>query len=1010
MKKTVKRAAVILFAFAAIAFFVYAIGVYSQKAIADNAVVAVKDLKTNYDKGETLVIPKTAGVEYEGKTLAAKNCYLLYPEGNAMTGRTFTLSETGRYTLVLEADYNGERISASATFTVNDDLYTIDNADSYVEYASLNSYFAKGGMNKGLSLHLTDGATFTYKEPINVYENSLADILRFNLMRKDNKVEYLTIRLTDCYDPSIALDITYWKVSMEEFVILTAGQKGYSALGLNEAKTDKGETGKYVIDGKQYNVGIFGTEVEGNRNRVDNQNLNNITLTLDTSDKAAIKIYESTDTEAHTKLVTQLNNEKLYSYKFPGFTNGNVFLSITASGLKNVKYADVEIGELAGRRNEELNRMGKFADVEPPIIEIEGDETDNRIYTGLYAKVPSAIARDASGIAKEIDYTVWNNYDGYPKTAISVTDGKFLPEKDGAYTVVYTAEDRYGNRAEKTFTLRTAGKKSTGIEVFTQSLGEIYAGDFVNLFDYTVDSLCKTQKVKVTLIYPDKTEKEITSDSVIIERAGEYVVRYDYEDAYYSGSKEYAFTVRSSEKPVFERAFVPVPARFIKNASYTAEEVAAFAYTESGKTAVGVKGYVSFDGGEYKEFARTNFTVTASRSVKIKYACEGNESVYIESETVPVAEVGYGTTRLAVADYFYGDFTNSADLRKIVYSSDKSGTAKLGFSGVTLLSAFSIDFAVAAENKISSLEIVFTDYYDTTKTASVKLFGTQGAYSYSIGNEKGTLLNSWKGAKTRLSYSDGAITIGSSSMKADFGFVSDLCLVQMIFEGVEEGFEFELYTFCGQTFTKNTTRDTVAPMISVKSPEKIRGLGDSYNTEIPCVADVLSPSPLINRTLTVYREGKVYTGEDGVKYEKVSASRSYEIKFTEYGTYLFIYEYSDGAGYTVDVRFNVLVIDNVPPIVKFVDVPNGTVKVKAGELVTPLEVSVSDNETAEEDISVWTIVYDEEGRLVAYVEKSVSDSSKYAFTLGKKGRYKAYVYCTDATGNYSYLTYEIEAE
>lgn len=1008
MKRTIKRTILILIAFAAVSFSALAIGFIMRNAAADNAVVSIETLKTSYDRGETLVVPENAGIEYGGKILAAENCYLVSPDGKALSGRTFELSATGRYTLVLETTSEGKRISANKTFTVNENLYDLDSEESYIEYKGLNSAFANGGMTKGLSLHLTDGATFTYKQPINIYEKSLTDILRFNLMRRDNFVEYLTVRLTDCYDPSLAIDITYWKVSMEEYVAMTAGQKGNSSLGLVEAKTDSGETGKYVIDGKQYNVGIFGTEVEGNRNRADNQNVNNITLSLDTSDRAAIKIYESTDTEKHTKLITELNNDKLYAYKFPGFTNGNVFLSITASGFKNVKYADVEIGEIMGERNEELNRMGKYIDVEPPIITLGGNETDNRIYTGLYAKLPSAVARDASGIAKDVDYTVWYNYYGYPKTAVSVTDGKFLAEKDGEYTVVYTAIDRYGNEAEKLFTVRTAGNKTEGIGIRTENVGEIFAGETVDLMNYTVDSLCGSPKVKVTLVYPDKTEKQVTTNALLIERTGEYTVRYDYEDAYYNGSREYKFVAKASVKPAFESSFIPVPARFIKNANYSAEKPAAYVYTESGKTISEVKAYVSFDGGEYKEFDAADFTVTASETVKIKYVCEADPTVFIESAEIPVTDAGYGTKQLEVSKYFYGDFDGESDLTKTVYNANKAGNAKLGFTGRILLSAFALDFNVAAEKIVSSFEIVLTDYYDRTKTASIKLFGNNGATSYSVNGERGELITPWKGTRTRVSATDGGVRIGNAAINADFGFTSDLCLVNFVFDGVEEGFSFELYTFCNQSF-KRANRDVIAPMISAAEPDKIMNIGENYYTAIPCVADVLSPSPFKNCTISVYREGKIFVGENGIKFEKLPADKSYEVKFTDYGIYLFVYEYSDGAGYPIDVRSNVQVIDDVAPSVKFKNAPAEAVKVKVGTPVTPLETIVSDNETAEADISVWAIVYDEDGRLIAYVEKT-EDLSKYAFTLTAKGKYTVYIYCTDEAGNSARLAYEIEAE
>lgn len=1010
MNGTLKKRSSFIIILAMLAFVaaVIAVSPAFRRAAAEEAAVSA-DIKANYDLGETLVLPENAAIEVGGATYAAKNGYLVYPSGKAVGGKSYELSETGRYTLVLEAEIQGKMRSAEKTFTVNQNLYRVSDAESYVEYGEINSYFAKGGMSKGLGIHLTDGATFTYSAPINVYENKITDVMRFNLMRRDNKVEYLTVRLTDCYDPSIAVEVIYWKVSMEEYVILTAGQKGYSALGLNEAKTDSGETGKYVIDGKQYNVGVFGTEVEGNRDRADNKNVNNITLTFDTTDRQAIKVYESTDTEPHTKLVTQLNNDKLYSYKFPGFTDGNVFLSITASGFKSVKYADIEIGELMGSRNEELNKIGKYTDKDAPVITVAANEKDNKIYVGAEVKVPAARAIDASGIARDVDYTVWYNYSGTPKHAVAVKDGKFIPEKSGEYTVVYTAADIYGNEAEKLLTLDTVGRKTEGISVSVEELTEICAGETVNLLNYRVNSLCSSYDVIATLVYPDNSETVINDNSFTIEKVGRYTVRYEYSDVYYDGSYEYSFVAKSSGKPVFGASVIPAPAYFIKGANYSVGKVSAFVYTENGKTPTEIKTYLSADGGEYAEFDADDFTVKATETARIRYVCEADDEVFLESNLIKVVDVGYGTKNFAVAGYFVGDFTGESDLTKTTYIATVGGEAKLDFINSALSSAFAADFNIDGTNKITETEISFTDFYNPEKSVSVKFLNENGAKVCSVNGEKTALNASWLGSRTKISAVENGLRIGDDVIKFDFGFKTDLCNVTFKFKGVEQGFKFELYSFCNQTF-KKSAKDVIEPMISVAEPDKIMSIGETYSTRIPCVADVLSPSPLKNVTLSVYLNGKPLTDKKRTVYKNLSANQTYAVEFSAYGTYLFVYEYADGAGNFVDVKADVQVIDDVPPTIEFKQSVGGAVKVKVNEKVKPLEITASDNETSESELSVWAIVYDAHGRLVTYVKKSNdSQTDRYSFSLNEKGRYTVYIYCADATGNTAYLSYEIEA-
>ena len=142
---------------------------------------------------------------------------------------------------------------------------------------------------------------------------------------------------------------------------------------------------------------------------------------------------------------------------------------------------------------------------------------------------------------------------------------------------------------------------------------------------------------------------------------------------------------------------------------------------------------------------------------------------------------------------------------------------------------------------------------------------------------------------------------------------------------------------------------------------------------------------------------------------ELPADKIYEITLNGYGDYDVMYVYSDGEGEFCNLDFPIRVIDNVAPEASFKKAPNGAVKVGVGERVKPLEVIVKDNESEADEISIWTIIYDERGRLIDYIEKTDYDDD-YAFTLTAKGKYTAYIYVSDATGNSVYVSYEITAE
>ena len=198
-------------------------------------------------------------------------------------------------------------------------------------------------------------------------------------------------------------------------------------------------------------------------------------------------------------------------------------------------------------------------------------------------------------------------------------------------------------------------------------------------------------------------------------------------------------------------------------------------------------------------------------------------------------------------------------------------------------------------------------------------------------------------------------------------------------------------------------------MLSAEQVSKIKQLGDVIYTSVPTVADVLCPSPFKNCKVTVYKDNEVYVDKNGNEIFELPADRIYEIALNGYGDYDVLYVYADGEGELCNLDLPIRVIDNVAPEVSFKNAPKGAVKVGVGETVKPLEVIVKDNESEADEISVWTIIYDERGRLIAYIEKTDYDDD-YTFTLTEKGKYTAYIYVADGTGNSVHLSYEIIAE
>ena len=71
------------------------------------------------------------------------------------------------------------------------------------------------GYQKGLTIKASEGDFIRFAKPINIYENNLTKLIYFNLVQMDQKVKNIDIRITDCYNPDLYLDILYKRGSKE---------------------------------------------------------------------------------------------------------------------------------------------------------------------------------------------------------------------------------------------------------------------------------------------------------------------------------------------------------------------------------------------------------------------------------------------------------------------------------------------------------------------------------------------------------------------------------------------------------------------------------------------------------------------------------------------------------------------------------------------------------------------------------------------------------------------------
>ena len=967
----------------------------TKKSYAETPQLVGASFEENYTYGDTIYLPIDASISYQGSDVPVEDAYLIYPDGSIFSGKNFELDVYGKYTVVYEATINGKEIKTENDFFVKKDYYSLTSSASEIGYGPLNGQFAASGYNNGLKLSLAEGETFSYAKPLNIYENEYTSLISFNCMQMETTVKYITIRLTDCYDPSIYMDIVYKRDAYAYQTYILAGAYGMKSVGLVSDSS-----GPVDVDGENYRVDQYGTMVPGNQ--ILNNTYNNITISLDTSDQKAIKVYATTDAEVKHFLVSELNHERAYPYQFEGFTNGNVYLSITAANLVNIQQAPIEIGQIMGQSGKDLAPIGYYEDTTAPIFktDMEGDSAD--VMIGVPVSVPKVDAMDDNGICGTCDYTVWYGYESSAKTMVAVKDGMFTPNKIGIYTIEYTATDVYGNVGKKTIDLYAYDKGTEGISFECDEYTDVFGGERISFGNYRITKyLNEMPSVTITLKKPNGSSINVSAEEeVLIDMCGAYTVLYEYKDSLYSGSYSYTFTAKDKGQPVFIDKSITMPDYFVKNAVYSIEKATAFNYPNDGNTSEeNVLCYVRYDGGEYTLCDRKAITVSGNNTIQVKFVCESNSSVYLESKEAKIVDVGYGTQNYHIESYFVGDFNASISTQYASYKATKAGEASLNFINTLSYASFAVSFENPNGN-FKSVDVYLTDYYDDTKSLKLTVSGN----TYSINDGKVKEIYEAEN-KYSLEFSNGVLYLNNNDILAEIPFTTDYFTLRFVGNSGDTKAELRVYSLCRHNFITDGSNyhDEIRPIVNVEFPEKVGHIGGFATIKKPFILDVLSPVTEGNCNVSVYKNGVVMSATDGTLLNKISDfEKEYTIHFDVYGTYLIIYEVTDGVGNTTTIRESISVIDVIAPTITLNGYDGTTQTVSVEEEISPLKYTVQDNVSSAEELEVWIVVYSEKGEYMG--------ASKDVYTLKKAGEYKIYLYCSDAEGNTSYVCYNVRAK
>jgi hypothetical protein len=952
-----------------------------------------------YSYGDYIDIPAlTATLAGQSSAAAA---VVRRPDGGSYSVKRLALNQTGAYSVVYRAVFDGRVYERDHSFTVNMTRQSLfSNAHDAEALAGAYPYDQS---LKGVIARLKPNTPARFTQEISFSKDGQTDIIDIMAVSPDknglryNKI-YLTLR--DTADPSnyIRIFINGKSSSSLSYVSAQYGSGYFSAFGENGSIGDAGAEVRHSFsssDIPDYEAADCSVSLRfdyANKTLLVKNKVGVYSVFADLSDPVFIRRYNG---------------------EFSGFSGDKAYLEVAFDYVgrnelvwydHSIYYngASILIKSFAGY--DFTNQ--KIEDAAPPVIAVERPQKISPAVVGKPYRVFAASARDGVSGAVPVKARVVYNYGNKNYVDISVSNGMFYPIYEGAYTVLYTATDKSGNTATEIAVVAAYLQEPP---VLTATVESRYTADEkkqglpVRIENLTVEGGAGNYKTAVRVLYGDA---EIPNDGEMFlpKLAGEYKIIYSVTD--YVGNAcapEYTVTVAANTVPVFEVEVEILPV-MTAGEPHKLEKAYALDYSANPATRLEAVIYVQYPGQPDYDAQPINpdaFVPDPSRvshgdTLAFKYAVEGSGGNNTFERTAKVAEMNMSGGSIDLTKYFTGDGITVTNPGAVSVQAGDGGRALFGKK--LLAYGYSLNFMVD-ESTIRTLTVRLRDwespriYIDLKLNIPLRRMTLNGEPSeYSISVSNGTVT---------LAFNAGARTFSASNTVGDAA-LANMDALGKKFEGFPCGFvctEFIFATNGGATNLNITGianqninashQDTVAPVIDVRGD--VGGsavLGSGYTVAAAIAGDVLSKCGQVVVTVKNPSGGFV-TAEDGTVLDGAPAS-GYGIVLNERGIYTVRYAVSDLNGRAA--RSEVRVLNVKPPLsaeeltVRYAQALPPSVNL--GDAVGLAEVLVPDGKS----YTVIVNVFDSDGSIADKTEDNT-------FKAAKPGKYTVRYTVYDDTGN-----------
>ena len=939
-------------------------------------------------------------------------------------------------------DDAGKRYSEEYSFTVASGLYSVGSARSSVGFGQ----YAYGNVQVGRTAVLASIVStdkLSYSQIIDLKELDGENFLEFFVTPEKigtNDTGKINIVLTDIYDSENFVTITLKKgisaqagaAWAERMTYITANAANQQPTGLEKGKgtMEIGENVYALHKGDAWGANVT-FSLPGNPAYVSLEQPNNDPNKV-ASQSLSFRFDAQTNAiYANNQLVTMLSNADIYGGDvWAGFTTGECILTIEGSdyNASSLNLAITRLGQHTVEESKEILEENVFFDEKEPVITVDVPESGSpNAVAGVSYPLFAASAQDDYTNNVQIDAVVYFNFGTEKQLRVDVTDGSFVPFVAGNYTIVYSATDCYGNVGICEVMVTAEAENSP---LLTAKMAEPAEGFAGQNYKVAVPQF-QNPHGSVTWVAEAVHENGMASYSVSSENpvffpeyAGNYTLKYTYQDYICRETAEKLLCVRTNDTPVFFEEPV-LPKTLIYGCIYTLPQINAKIYSTGEPVQVVPEIYVIEDGGQEKK-ADYRFVSYAEESVQIIYRQLNNGKITeFRSDVLPVKNVGYNGT-YQIAQYFNCDgFATETRAKSIRFTPAAEDTQSATAAFISPLQTF--DFSIRFAGAGRGFERINL-YLSDIKDSSVKLKFTyrlqKNAVYFSIndGEESrlaGVGFNN-PDSPMALNVKDNGLTImptGASSLtytvqkdlegKNFNGFSDNKAYLTVEMEGVtrQKQAGVDIYSICGQMIS-GIYVDNIKPMLSAVAASGARPCGTEFVIPAVSYGDVLDP--VASCTMFVKAPDGTYApAKDGtVLNETADPKQVYILPLAQHGNYTINYLVKDTAGNELVFSYVVTSADVIAPSVQILSpVTKGTVNTQ----IPVAEIQITDNnDTAPENFTVYTSVITPYGQNFALLDGNMEKTSH--FTAISAGVYTVSYMVMDSGGNMTVASYQVTVE